>query len=75
MLDFKKISSHLNKIHTLEKLNNYYNEIFCVGIFYTLEDIYKIDRLFCMNYEHHSVRYDKVKTNYYNLFLYLSNDI
>ena len=69
MTDFHNISSRLNKIHTLDKLNEYYDKIFCEGIFYTLEDIYKIDRLFYMNYEHHSVRYDPVKANYSNFFL------
>ncbi len=68
MTDFHNIKMHLNQIHTLEHLNNYYDKIFHVGVFFTLEDIYEIDRLFCMNYEHHSVRYDKVKTNYNNLF-------
>ena len=69
MTDFHKISSHLGKIHTLDELNEYYDKILCEGVFYTLEDIYKIDRLFYMNYEHHSVRYDPVKANYTNLFL------
>ena len=68
MTDFHNIKMHLNQIRTLEHLNNYYDKIFNVGVFFTLEDIYEIDRLFCMNYEHHSVRYDKVKTNYNNLF-------
>jgi hypothetical protein len=69
MTDFHKISSYLGKIHTLDKLNKYYDKILSEGVFYTLEDIYKIDRLFYMNYEHHSVRYDPVKANYSNFFL------
>ena len=69
MTDFNKISQHLNQIRTLENLNNYYDKIFHVGIFFTLEDINEIDRLFCLNYEHHSVRYDPVKANYINFFL------
>ena len=45
MTDFNKISQHLNQIRTLENLNNYYDKIFHVGIFFTLEDINEIDRI------------------------------
>ena len=69
MTDFHNIKMRVRTIHTLEELNNYYDKIFCEGVFFTLEDIYKLDRIFCINYEHHSVRYDKVKANYINLFL------
>ena len=69
MTDFHNIKMRVRTIHTLEELNNYYDKIFCEGVFFTLEDIYKLDRIFCMNYEHHSVRYDPVKANYSNFFL------
>jgi hypothetical protein len=54
MPDFHNIKSHVSTIHTFEGLNNYYDKIFCEGVFFTLEDIYKLDRIFCINYEHHS---------------------
>jgi hypothetical protein len=69
MIDFHNIKSYVTTIHHLDKLNNYYDKIFCEGIFFTLEDIYKIDRIFCINYEFHSDKYDLVKANYSNFFL------
>ena len=53
MSDFTQIKHNLKKINELDKLNKYYDEIFCDGVFFIIDDINKIDKLFCYNYELH----------------------
>ena len=70
MIDFTKIKHNLKKINELDKLNKYYDEIFRDGVFFTIDDINEIDKLFYYNYELHlSDRYKYHKDKYTNLFL------
>ena len=70
MINFIEIKHTLKKIIELDKLNKYYNEIFNDNIFFLIDDINEIDKLFCYNYNLHlHDRYKYHKDKYINLFL------
>ena len=68
MFDFTNIERKLRRIHTLCKLNKYYDSIFYESIMLSMPDVCKLDRLFRRNYEIHSEIYIHQKDKYINLF-------